>query len=151
MKFSRDSLPDRTGPFTTALVRVFGATEAGALYAIIVFLIGFIVGTIRVLLVAPRLGETTAVIVEVPMMLAASWFVCRWCVVRLDIRRTVPARSLMGLVAFLLLMSAEVGLGAVFGRSFVDQLATYGSLSGAIGLAAQVIFAMFPVIQVWRW
>jgi hypothetical protein len=66
MKFSRDSLPDRTGPFTTALVRVFGATEAGALYAIIVFLIGFILGTIRVLLVAPRLGETTAVIVEVP-------------------------------------------------------------------------------------
>jgi len=46
---------------------------------------------------------------------------------------------------------AEVGLGAVFGRSFVDQLATYGSLSGAIGLAAQVIFAMLPVIQVWRW
>jgi hypothetical protein len=150
MKFSRDSLPDRTGPFTTALVRVFGATEAGALYAIIVFLIGFILGTIRVLLVAPRLGETTAVIVEVPMMLAASWFVCRWCVVRLDIRRTVPARSLMGLVAFLVLMSAEACMGAVFGRSLGDQLAGYGSPSGAIGLAAQVIFAMFSVIQVWR-
>jgi hypothetical protein len=150
MKFSRDSLPDRTGPFTTALVRVFGATEAGALYAIIVFLIGFILGTIRVLLVAPRLGETTAVFVEVPMMLAASWFVCRWCVVQLDIRRTVPARSLMGLVAFLVLMSAEACMGAVFGRSLGDQLAGYGSPSGAIGLAAQVIFAMFSVIQVWR-
>jgi hypothetical protein len=32
----------------------------------------------------------------------------------------------------------------------VDQLATYGSPSGAIGLFAQVIFATFPVIQVWR-
>jgi hypothetical protein len=32
----------------------------------------------------------------------------------------------------------------------VDQLVSYGSLSGAIGLAAQVIFAMFPVIQVWQ-
>jgi hypothetical protein len=30
-----------------------------------------------------------------------------------------------------------------------DQLAAYGLLSGAIGLAAQVIFAIFPVIQVW--
>jgi hypothetical protein len=150
MKSSRDSLPDRTGPSTTALVRVFRATEAGALYAIIVFLIGFILGTIRVLLLAPRLGETTAVIVEVPMMLAVSWFVCRWCVDRLDVRRTVPARSLMGFVAFLVLMSAEVGLGAVFGRSLVDQLATYASLAGTIGLAAQVIFAIFPVIQVWR-
>jgi hypothetical protein len=30
------------------------------------------------------------------------------------------------------------------------RLATYGSLAGSIGLAAQVIFIMFPVIQVWR-
>lgn len=117
---------------------------------IIVFVIGFIVGTIRVLLVAPRLGETTAVIIESPIMLAASWFVCRWCVDRLSARRTVPARSLMGLVAFVVLMSAEVGLGAVFGRSIPDQLAAYGSLAGRIGLAAQVIFAVLPVIQVWR-
>jgi hypothetical protein len=131
-------------------VQVFPTTKAGALYAIIVFLIGFILGTIRVLLVAPRLGETTAVILEAPMMLAASWFVCRWCVDRLDVRRTVPARLLMGLVAFLVLMSAEVELGVVLDRSIIDQLAMYKSASGAIGLAAQVIFAIFPVIQVWR-
>ena len=55
---------------------------------------------------------------------------------------------MMGLIAFLVLMWAEVGLGAVFGRSIADQLATYGSLAGAIGLAAQVIFGIFPVIQV---
>ena len=129
---------------------MFRATKAGALYAIIVFLIGFILGTIRVLLVAPRLGETMAVIIEAPIMLAASWFVCRWCVDRLDIAALVPAGSLMGLVAFLVLMSAEFGLGAVLGRSLVDQVAAYGSLAGAIGLAAQVIFATFPVILRWR-
>jgi hypothetical protein len=54
------------------------------------------------------------------------------------------------LVAFLVLMSAGFGLGAVLGQSLVDQLAAYGSLAGAIGLAAQVIFATFAVIQV-RW
>ena len=126
---------------------MFRATKAGALYAIIVFLIGFILGTIRVLLLAPRLGETTAVIVEAPVMLAASWFVCRWCVGRLSVRRTVPPRLLMGFVAFLVLMSAEVGLGAVLGRYLVDQLAAYKTPPGAIGLGAQMIFAMFPVIQ----
>jgi hypothetical protein len=150
MKFSRDSLLGRKGSFTTAPLRLLRATKAGALYVIIVFVIGFILGTIRVLLLAPRLGETTAVIIEAPIMLAASWFVCRWCVDRLNVRRTVPARSLMGLVPFVVLMSAEVGLGAVFGRSMADQLAAYGSLAGTIGLAAQVIFAMFPVIQGWR-
>ena len=128
---------------------MFRATKAGTLYAIIVFLIGFTFGTIRVLLVAPRLGETTAVIMEAPFILTASWFLCRWCVDRLDVRRTVPPRLLMGFVAFPVLMSAEVGLGAVLGRSLVDQLAAYGSPAGAIGLAAQIIFAMFPVIQVW--
>jgi hypothetical protein len=150
MKFSTDSLLDRKGSSTTAPLRLLRATKAGALYAIIVFVIGFILGTIRVLLLAPRLGETTAVILEAPIMVAASWFVCRWCVGRLDVRRTVPARFLMGLVAFLVLTSAEVSLGALLGRSIADQLATYGSLAGAIGLAAQMIFAIFPVIQVWQ-
>src|SRR5215469_7339785 len=89
-------IADYSAQPTTALVRVFRATKAGALYSIIAFLIGFILGTIRVLLVAPRLGETTAVIVEAPIILAASWLVCRWCVDRLNVRRTVPARSLMG-------------------------------------------------------
>jgi hypothetical protein len=90
------------------------------------------------------------VIVEAPIILAASWFVCRWCVDRLNVRRRIPARSLIGLVTFLVLMSAEIGLGAGLGRSLVDQIAAYGSPPGAIGLAAQVVFATFPVIQVWR-
>ena len=129
---------------------MFRATKAGGLYAIIVFLIGFILGTIRVLLVAPCLGETSAVIIEAPIMLAASWLVCRWCVDRLNVTRNVPARSLMGFIAFLALMSAELGLGAVLGGSVLDQLAAYKTPPGAIGLAGQVIFATFPVIQVWR-
>jgi hypothetical protein len=56
----------------------------------------------------------------------------------------------MGLVAFLVLISAEVGLGALLGRSIMDQFAAYGSAAGAIGLASQAVFAMFPIIQI-RW
>jgi len=129
---------------------MFRATEAGAVYAVIVFLIGFILGTIRILLLAPRLGDTTAVIVEAPLILTASWFICRWCVDWLNVRRTVPVRLLMGSVAFVVLVAAEIGLGVAFGRSLVDQLAAFKSSPGAIGLGAQVIFAMFPVIQGWR-
>jgi hypothetical protein len=47
-------------------------------------------------------------------------------------------------------MPTEFALGAVLSRSLAHQLAAYGSPAGAIGLAAQVIFAMFPVIQVWH-
>jgi hypothetical protein len=143
MKSSRDRLPDRTGPFTTALTLGVPGDQGGR--------------SLRDLrlsdrlyprhLLAPRVGQAAAVVVEAPIILTASWFVCRWCVDRLDVRRTVPALSFMGLVAFLALMSAEFGLGAVFGRPLVDQLATYGTRPGAIGLAAQVIFAAFLVIQ----
>ena len=60
MKSLRDSLPNTTGSFMTPSRTVFRAIEAGALYAIIVFVIGFILGTIRVLLVAPRLVRRLA-------------------------------------------------------------------------------------------
>jgi hypothetical protein len=56
----------------------------------------------------------------------------------------------MGLVGFLVLMSAEVALGTVLGRSLVDQVAAYKSTPGAIGLSAQMVFAVLPVIQVRR-
>src|SRR6266540_3135155 len=127
------------------------ATRAGALYALTLFLIGFMLGTMRVLLIVPRLGETAAVLLETPLILAASWFVCRWYVERLDVPRRVGARSLMGVVAFVVLMAAEFALGGlVFGRSAIEQLAGYGSAASAIGLAAQAVFASFPVVQVWR-
>jgi hypothetical protein len=50
----------------------------------------------------------------------------------------------------MVLMSAEVGLGVVLGRSLEDQLAAFKLSPGAIRLGAQVIFAMFPVLQGWR-
>src|ERR1051325_1583645 len=126
------------------------AITAGVIYAILVFLIGFILGVIRVLLIVPRLGEPAAVLIETPIILAVSWVVCRWCVDWLDVRRRIGARSIMGVLAFVALLTAEFGLGGLaFGRSLVEQFATYGSVTGDIGLTAQ-IFALFPVVQIWR-
>jgi hypothetical protein len=116
------------------------ASKAGALYALIVFRIGFVLGTVRVLLIVPRLDETAAVLLEAPLILAASWFICRWCVDRLDVHRGIGPRSLMGTVAFLVLMAAEFALGRLgFGRSISEQLAAYASAPGAISLAAQIV------------
>ena len=127
------------------------AIRAGVIYALIVFLIGLIFGTVRVLLLIPQVGETVAVSLETPLMLAASWFLCRWCVDLLDVPLRVGARAVMGVVAFTVLMLAEFGLSAlVFGRSEAEFAASYASVSGAIGLVAQIIFAIFPAAQIWR-
>jgi hypothetical protein len=123
---------------------------AGALYAAVVFLIGFIFGTLRVMVLVPALSDLTAVLLELPFILLASWFVCRWCVDRLGVCRSAQARALMSVVAFVVLMVVEFGLGMILGRRLVDQLAGLASPAGVIGLTAQVLFGLFPVVQVWR-
>ena len=124
---------------------------AGLAYAIIVFVIGFALGTIRVLLLAPRLGATLAVLLETPLILGASWWVSSACIARCDVSRTVAARLIMGLAAFAVLIAAEVTLAVfLFGMSVSEYLASLALMPGAIGLAAQIAFAAFPLVQLGR-
>ncbi len=130
------------------LLRPLGA---GFIYGILAFAIGFALGTVRVLLVVPRAGPTVAVLFELPVILGASWWLSRRCVVRFKVSGAVAARLVMGLAAFLVLMLAEATLSVVlFGRSITDYGASLTTLPGAIGLAAQVAFAGFPLAQAWR-
>jgi hypothetical protein len=139
MKFSRGNLPDTAGTVHDPSRTVLRAIKAGALDAVIVFSIGFILGTIRVLLLTPRLGETTAVIIEAPIMLGARWLVCRLCVDRLDVERTFLARSWMGLVAFLLLVSADQSACHLRIDGWSDRSRRSGGLRHV------------PGHSVWRW
>jgi hypothetical protein len=133
----------------SALLRA--AVEAGACYFAAVYAAGFVLGAIRVTIIAPRIGGTLAVLLEVPVILVISWAVA-W---RMTRWRGVPAdlapRLLMGLIAFVLLMIAELAVSMlVFHRSIIDHVMTYGSWAGAIGLVAQFAFAALPGLQAWR-
>ena len=124
--------------------------RAGLVYAIIVFVLGFIIGTIRIFLLVPRVGETAAVAVETPVMLTLSWLMSLWIVGRLDVAPTFTTRMAMGVVAFVTLMVLELGLSIiVFHRSIAEHVATYSTSPGRIGLSAQILFAVFPVLQLW--
>lgn len=118
------------------------ALRLGLVYFGCVFAIGFAFGMVRVLYVAPRLGPLWAVAAEVPLMLAASAFVCRWLLRGRAIGR--GAAGLMGGAALGLLLLAEAGLSLVAGRSLVAHLALYAELPHQIGLAAQIGFAFLP-------
>ena len=74
-----------------------------------IFALGFVLGTLRVLWIAPQMGETRAVLFELPLMLAASWFAARWLVRRFGIGSAGQALA-MGALAFVLLMASEAGL-----------------------------------------
>jgi hypothetical protein len=124
------------------------ALKAGIVYFGIVFSAGFVLGTIRVLFVAPQLGATGAVAIELPVMLALSWIASARLVRWFDVPSTVGARVLMGVVAFALLMAAELGVSVfAFGRSAAQHFATFGALEAQLGLVAQLLFAAFPLLQ----
>jgi hypothetical protein len=124
------------------------AGQAGLVYTLCVFVFAFAAGTIRVTLVAPRVGALMAVILEAPLVLAASWVISRWCTAKFKVRREVGARVRMGVVAFAVLMLLELGVSAwVFGEGLEHYLAKYATTPGLVGLAMQVCFAALPLAQ----
>jgi hypothetical protein len=124
------------------------SVKAGVAYAVTVFTIGFLLGTARVLLLAPRMGSTIAVSIEAPIILTASWYISKVWVTRLAVGAEIPLRILMGVVAFVTLMILEIALSiSLFHRSIGEYLAELQSSAGAIGLAAQICFATFPLLN----
>ena len=122
--------------------------RAGAAYFVLVFALGFALGTLRVLLLAPRSGELYSVLLELPIMLTASWLLCRWLIRCYEIPAQHRERFLMGGVAFGMLLIAELTLATMlFDRSVAEHIANYSLPAGAIGLAGQLAFAVFPVVQ----
>ena len=118
---------------------------AAALYFALVFAAGFVLGTIRVLMIAPRLGELAAVLLETPVMLVLSWLACGAAIRAFAIRGRGPG-LVMGAAAFALLMTAEFALSLlVFGRSPDQFVRAFTAPAGALGLASQVAFGLFPV------
>ena len=122
------------------------ALRLGLGYFAAVFAAGFAMGTLRVLVIAPRLGEVPAVLLELPVMLAVAWLVCGWLVRGRDL--TAGQAALMGAVAFACLMLAEAALSVlVFARSLSDHIALYAQAPHLAGLAGQVGFAALPLLR----
>ena len=124
--------------------------RAGAAYFAGVFILGFALGTIRTLALhfLSDLGRFVAVLIEVPILLAASWWICASLIQRLRVSPQWTHRAIMGGSAFGLLMLVETGLDMVLaGNSLAQHLALYREPSHALGLAAQMAFAAIPLLQ----
>jgi hypothetical protein len=120
---------------------------AGVAYFAIVFAVAFALGVLRVIFIVPAVGELWATWLELPFTLAAAWFVCGWLVRIVDVRSQGQAIG-MAAIAFALLMVAEaVGSMLLFGRSLEGHIASYATTASALGLAGQIAFGLFPVVQ----
>jgi hypothetical protein len=122
--------------------------KAGCVYACGVFAIGFVLGAIRVLLLAPRVGNVVAVSLEAPLMLAISWKMSRWSAGKHGLLIDTRKALLMGAIAFAVLMSMEFCTAILcFNRTVGEYFSSFLSAPGAIGFAAQLCFAGFPFLQ----
>ncbi len=122
----------------------------GIAYFALVFALGFLLGTVRTLFVqgAHGAGRLLGVLIELPIMLSASWFLCRYVIRRYAVASTLVARAVMGGLAFALLLLAEILVGSLlFGRTPSEHFALYTDASYALGLAAQIAFALMPLAQ----
>lgn len=121
------------------------ALLAASVYFLALFSLGFVLGTIRVLFIAPRFGPLAGTIAEVPIMLIAAFWTCRWTIRRWRVSSAITTRLAMTIWFLVLLFAFETILGAaLFGRSMNEQWAALATSAGLIGLAAQVIAALLP-------
>lgn len=118
-----------------------------ASYFGLAFVVGFVLGAVRVPLLVPRLGVRTAELLELPVVLLLCAAFARRLVRR---EPCVAARSWLaaGVVAWLFLLAAEVGLGmALTGRSALAVLFDRDAVAGPCYHLALVGFALLP----WWW
>src|SRR6185295_15506219 len=84
-------------------------------YSAIVFGAGFVFGTVRVMWLVPTVGVRAAELTELPLMLAVVFFAARWVNRRFLTERDQSTRLTVGVVAFALLLLAELILGVTLG------------------------------------
>ncbi len=123
------------------------ALKSGALYFALVFATGFVLGTVRTLWIAPRIGARAAELIEAPVMLAVSAVGARWIVRRLRVPNTASRRLGMGIIGLVLLVLAEFALVLwLRGLPIRQYLATRDPVLGTVYYFSLAIFAAMPML-----
>ena len=121
-----------------------GLTPALA-YFLIVFGAGFLLGTIRVLLILPILGERAAELLEMPFMLIFIVLVAHWIDRRFLMGVDDRGRIGVGVLATGLVLIADLVVGiALRGMTPRDVLFARDPVSGAAYYLSLLLFAVMP-------
>jgi type IV secretory pathway TrbD component len=120
------------------------ATRA-LVYFATVFGAGFVLGAVRTVFVAPRLGDRVAELAESPLMLLVVYLVARR-LVRRESRLTTQMewRAVGWLALGLMLLSEFTVVLWIRGLSLSTYFANRDPVSGGVYLASLVVFATCP-------
>ena len=107
--------------------------RSAQIYFGIVFAAGFVLGTVRIFFLAPVTGDLTAVLLEMPIILAMSWWAAGIATRKQPHLATPSARLRIGAIAFLGLMVAEASLAIALGVVVPSTTATCAVQLIAVG------------------
>ncbi|HLP21097.1 MAG TPA: hypothetical protein VK174_12380 [Chitinophagales bacterium] len=128
--------------------KIPGLLRFAIYYAIGIFAAGFILGTIRTIVLLPVVGALSAVCIEIPLMWLASWLYAHYLTKRLNLSRLWYWRLLSGAIAFTILMAIEVSVALfIFRQSTQFLVKGWQTLPGLLGLLAQIVFGFIPLVQ----
>lgn len=114
-------------------------------YFLIVFGAGFVLGTVRVLLLLPLLGERTAELLEMPLMLAVIVVAAQWITKRYLQSAQSREQLAVGLTATGYMLAAEFLVGVMLrGLSPIEVWFNRDPVSGTAYYLSLVLFAVMP-------
>ncbi len=121
--------------------------QTATLYFLLVFGAGFVLGIGRVLVAVPLLGERTAELLEMPLMLIVTVVAAGWIVRHKMDDHRLSATLSVGFIALGILLIAELAVGTwLRGMSAAEVFLNRDPVSGAAYYASLVLFAVMPAI-----
>ena len=119
----------------------------GVIYFALVFTAGFILGTIRVLVLEPEIGARYAELLEMPVMLLVIYLSARFVVSKMVPIRAAMPYVILGVVALALLLLVEFTLVlGLQGISISHYLDSRDEIAFSAYLLSLLIFALMPWI-----
>jgi len=121
--------------------------KTGILYFGVVFGVGFVLGSIRVLWAVPRFGVRMAELMETPIMFLVTIVTARWMVRRFAVPYTISSRLGMSCIALGLLLVAEFTFALwLRGLSISEYFASRDPVSGTVYYVMLGVFAIMPLL-----
>lgn len=123
----------------------------GAAYFAIVFVLGFLLGILRVMWLEPLIGTRYAELAEMPLMIAASYLSARFLLSRTTRPLSRAGAVWLGVVALGLLLLFELTVVVAIRRlPITGYIGTRDYVSGTAYLISLMLFALMPMFVVTR-
>jgi hypothetical protein len=125
-------------------VRIAGGA---AVYFLIVFGVGFVLGPIRALWLEPMIGPAAATLCEAPFLLAAMLSAAVLVPARIGVPLDTRSLLRLGFIALEILLVADISVGtAIRGMTWAEQAAYYATPAGLMYAALLAVFTLLPAL-----